>query len=331
MKINKVFTFARIQKGMNDFYIPFYFVNKGFEVINIDDRIWLWPRSKSVLYKIFNSLLRPFFVKDMNAFILNEIKDVNFKFAFIFKGQYLKLEVIKELKKNGAKILLFYPDLEPWSHGDEFIKICKLVDYFIHTKKNLHQVICKKIRSDALYFPHFYSEDDIVKIGSIKKDIDISFVGHYSKEKLKNIIYLSKLLNYKIFVYGDRWPSKNLKNVEFHAATYGVRVKDIISRSKISLGFLMESLSGFYEGDVLTSRTILIPLYGTLCLHERNTFSIEMFENDSVLFSDLNDLAYKINNYISKPELCLSLAKIQQNKVLKNAMSLKNLMDRYCP
>lgn len=325
----KAFTFARLQIGMNDSLIPFLLRDMGYDVLNIDDRVWLWNRSNSFFYKFLMKIFKHFFIKNMNRFILNEIDGVPFDFAFIFKGQHLSINVIKILKKNGAKIVIFYPDLEPWSHSKEYLEICRYADYFVHTKPNLHKEMAQKVRHDAICMPHSYYSSEIVNPLSLNKDIDVSFIGHYSKKKYKSLMHLHNLVKCNIHVYGDRWPLKNTKNIFFHEATYGFKIKDIISRSKVSLGFLMESLSGEFQGDALTSRSILVPIFGTLCLHERNEFSKQLYEDENILFSDIYELAEKINKIIKKRDSYLTLALNQQQQVVNKVKSFESILNTF--
>lgn len=192
-------------------------------------------------------------------------------------------------------------------------KSLRLYDVVFTTKtynlEELKQLGAKRTE----FFLDSYDEElhiPLVEFDTIEsKDIDVSFVGTYEKERAETIKWLAGQ-GVRIVVFGNGWMS--LKNTHpnldiQNRPVYGAEYVEILNRSKINLGFLRK-----INRDQVTSRSMEITGAAAFLLAERTDRHLELFEEgmEADFFSSDEELLVKIKKYLLAPEKvrCIGLA-----------------------
>ena len=330
----RILSSLRTFSGFDEYPIFKELVSSNVELLNFDDRVYGYYDIQNLMQRIARKSFMPWASKSFNN-QLRIYSDLARPNKFIaFKSTLINVSSIRHMKKRNIESLIIYPDLNPLAHSKAYIYALKECDIFFHTKPNLADKFSKIIRKDAVCIGPFYNSALVSSIEPIDENIGVSFVGHHSPGKEQSLRLFCKSYSGNISVYGDRWSHLNgsfgLKNVRFHPAIYGESIHEIYRKSVCSLGFLMESISKKLDGDEITSRSILVPAYGGLLLHPKNSSSKSVFEKSSiVLFESVEEASDLARNFYSDSALRLKTAFQQQQSVLKYGTSSIDFVNKY--
>lgn len=154
------------------------------------------------------------------------------------------------------------------------------------------------------------------------KDIDVSFVGTYEKERGQTIQWLAAQ-GVRIVVYGNGWAS--LKNSHpnldiLNRPVYGEEYVEIINRSKINLGFLRK-----INRDQVTSRSMEITGAAAFLLAERTDRHLKLFEEsvEAEFFSSDEELLEKIKKYLCDPEQARRIGLAARERCLRSGYGMR--------
>lgn len=155
-----------------------------------------------------------------------------------------------------------------------------------------------------------------------KKDIEVSFVGTYEKERAQTIQWLA-VQGVRIVVYGNGWTSlKNSHpNLDIqNRPVYGEEYVEIINRSKINLGFLRK-----INRDQVTSRSMEITGAAAFLLAERTDRHLELFEEgvEADFFSSDEELLEKIKKYLRTPEQARRIGLAARERCLRSGYGMR--------
>jgi hypothetical protein len=131
------------------------------------------------------------------------------------------------------------------------------------------------------------------------KSQDVTFIGTYEEERFRHLLFLAEN-NIKIDIFGSDWPENLHQNLIIHPPVYGDSYEEIIKSSRINLIFLRKS-----NYDTITSRSYEIPYFNTFFLAEHSKEHNALYENQEILFSSCEDLLFKINLWMERPEYIL--------------------------
>jgi hypothetical protein len=324
-----VLTVCRPFSGGDEALIPHYFERLGFRVHNFDDRVYGQHSAPSLMARINRRLMRNQANFEMNKDLSDYITFAKPKILFIFKGHGISPETVQNAKKYGVRTVLFYPDLDPSFGGPDLLKICREVDLFFHTKLDKIEYFKDTIRPDAIGIPYPYNESDLITPKKNLKGLDILFVGNYSKSKQVGLSEISSALDFNIHIAGEGWSNSRPDRAILLGPVYGAALLNLASTARASIGLLQEALIPGGEGDVLTSRSVLLPVMGVPIVHVRNKFSEWLYDGDDrVLFNSYADCAKKMNIILENEDLRIDVALSQQRNIKKNSHSWSNIVHR---
>lgn len=311
----------RTTPGLDDHALFMALLRSGREVINFDDRQFVWHEAPNMLHRIARRLNRLALGRAMNFELIKYILACRPSLFIVFKHPLLSRDVLEAAKSVGARTVCIYPDIDPLVHGPGYVAAATVFDDFLHTKPNLVEYFREHVNSRARLIGPFYDPASVGAVLPIDPNIGVSFVGHHSPGKQKFLGEFSRLYRGRLTVVGDRWSrfmfNKASANVHIHDAIYGLAAYKLYRRSVCSLGLLMESVSTRTSDDEVTSRTVLVPAYGGLLLHVRSKAAEDVFGTDSgVLFDTIEHAARLVQAIEADPELRSRLATQQQAKAL---------------
>jgi len=332
--LKKIISIFRTFEGLDDSYFYSFLKKLGYvkqiEYINFDDTTYVQFNCNNFKSKTIRKIIKINQINYFNDTIKYYTKVINPDIFIFFKANYLSLDTLKLVKESGSLIIAIYPDLYPEIHGKNYLKVLKLADLLIYTKPNLKSYF-NTLNKNALCVNPFYSLNNLQKILAYDNKVGISFIGHQTKGKKRELIGLSKIIKENISVYGDGWINKNStnKNLNFHKALFGFPVNQIYRKSLFVLGLLTEKQTGFIAGDVITARSVQIPAYGGLVLHKKNKFSEDFFGvNHKMLYDDFNDVKEIKEELLKDKKMRYLLFEEQQNIVLNKGTQIEKLMKK---
>lgn len=277
--------------------------------------------------KVLNKLIRSAQVYDYNSHIEKLVKNINPDLVFVYKGQYLRPELLEKIKTYyKVPLVLFYPDISYRDQGPYIYETLKYYDSIYSTKSfGFHELDESNIDVPFRFVPH--GADTLVhrKLGvriPPKFQCDVSFTGSFSKKKMNVISTLDRSLSHSntideasIKVWGNGWVNSmipdNYKVVKIQGyATAGDSYVASINGSRINLGILYEGSEKTKFYDKITSRTFHIPACGGFMIHERSEELADYFEEDKeiVCYSSNEELSLKCKYYLENENERLKIA-----------------------
>lgn len=152
---------------------------------------------------------------------------------------------------------------------------------------------------------------------------DVSFVGTALDHRVGCIAELMGAHRIPVQVFGNKWSQRTLAyyrhRKNFHPAVTGRDYARVISRSRISLGYVSSS-----NGDEYTMRTFEIPACGGFFLAERTPTHQELFTEgkEAEFFGSTEECAEKIRFYLERESLRLKIAEQGYRRCLDSDYSL---------
>ena len=175
----------------------------------------------------------------------------------------------------------------------------------------------------SVHKPITLSSDEDLKFAS-----DVSFVGHYMKDRAAALEYILNQLDIKISIYGSGWNNHNVSN-KIKSVFYGEAVADdyakVIAGSKIILGFLNNEVR-----DTFTTRTFEIPACKGFLLAERSLMHEKLLIEglEAEYFSSNKEMLYKINQYLNDDSKREEIAFNGHKRVIESGYSWKALLEK---
>lgn len=287
--------------------------------------------TESFIARIFHKLQLPL----DNAKLNNKINDLIIKklaldIVFIEKSNMIKPSTITNIAKRfpESKIISLSEDDMYAKHNSSiyYRKSIKYYDAIFTTKKyNLHELLKIGASRTELFIDSFNEElhkplQEFEKIEN--KDIDISFIGTFEKERSETLLWLAEN-GIKIIVYGNGWNKLAGKHPNLFIskfAIYGEEYVKTINRTKINLCFLRK-----INRDQVTCRSIEIPGCGGFLLAERTERHKEFFKEgqEAEFFSSNHELLLKINYYLKNSIKIIEIGKAGRKKCLDSGYTMK--------
>jgi spore maturation protein CgeB len=256
-----------------------------------------------------------------------------FDIFWIEKSIMLRPKTLKVIKRTLPKAHLISISEDDMSapHNRSYYhdKSLPYYDVVFTTKTyNLHEL--KQLGAKRTeFFLDSYDEDlhkPSADFGMVyKQDIDVSFVGTYEKERSETIKWLAAQ-GVRIVVFGNGWTSlKNSHpNLDIqNRPVYGEDYVEVISRSKINLGFLRK-----INRDQVTSRSMEITGAGGFLLAERTDRHLELFEEglEAEFFSNDLELLGKIKKYLGSPEQARRIGLAARKRCVHSGYGMREQM-----
>jgi spore maturation protein CgeB len=277
----------------------------GNSVEVVDPNYYL-PDWHSTFARGIRKLLRPLFVRELTRETLQRIKRFKPDCLFVFKGNWVQPEIVRECRQAGITTVVYYPDVSFLSHGQYIPKTLPLYDHIFTAKSfGVHDMASQLGVSNISFLePGFDPElHRPIELTDCEKEVfgaDVSFIGTWSQKKESILAALrAGLQDIRIRIWGYRWENCSNPQLRSSIMGYGITGDDYVKAicgSKICLGLLSEAGKGSSSGDYITARTFQIPACGTFMLHERNPEILQYFSEglDVECFSSAEELIGKV-------------------------------------
>ena len=272
-------------------------------------------------------------ITGINTLIQNRVSQIDFfDFVWVDKGVFLYPKVLENIRKKTAVLIHYTPDPAFLYHRSRlFLKSIPTYDYCITTKSfelelyakfNARKVLLSSQGYDpSLHKPYYSSEQ--------KKGV--SFIGHYEPNRAR--VIQSFIDNgIEVILAGIKWEkfvSENLHNKSLTYLGKGVYGEDyarVISRSKLSLGFLSRIIP-----ELHTTRTFEIPACKTVLITEENAETSSFFKENEVVFylpENEGQLYKKVQEMLNDDKLVEQFAELGYQRIIKNDLSFDSLMKK---
>jgi len=289
----------------------------GHNLIEIDEEDyvpWRWQGAKS---KSLRRLVSRLWVDEYNRAVIEQAAASAYDFVLVFKGNLLKPDTVRRLKKTGKPVFNFYPDVSFKDHGANIPAAIGLYDCVFTTKLYHGERESKEFGIRELRHLRHGFDPEVHRPVSVSPEVagnyqcDVSFVGCWSPEKEDTLLHLLKQSpDVSLKVYGLGWHHASNEfrrrvGENLRLGAFGDELAMVYCSSKVNLGLLSSSTSDVNLRDQTTARTFQIPAAGGFMLHE-DTPEVRTFFDDGVevmLFSGKEDLAVKIDLALANPAL----------------------------
>ena len=300
--------------GTNSGALAKAFRRAGEIVQTVDPEVFLprWGRRNAV-GRVLGKAIRQFGVNELNMRIIEECEAIRPDIFFVFKGPMLRPETLQRVKDAGAYVVLFFPDVSLYAHGDLIPKCLPLYDY-IFTTKTFGVADLKSIGINCTEFvPHGFDPDvhrEFAHAASSAAHLqcDASFIGTWSPKKEAMLGRLKLLLPHiDLRIWGNQWEKSSTPTLQPSIVGGGIEGDGYalaIQASRVNVAILSEARQGASSGDQITSRTFHIPASGGFMLHERTQELAQFFTEgtDVACFDGADELAKKIRYYLDHPD-----------------------------
>jgi len=321
-----VLTVTRGQNGFDDAGFPAAFERAGFDTINFDDRTFLWYEAHGRLERIVRRALRSRQRDNFNRTLQRYIETCRPALLFAFKGDAISVATVQAARNAGVRIVFLYPDLEPAVHGATYLNAIRQADMFLHTKPNLTEHFQRTIRPDAHFLYPVYDPALVISPREMPTERGLLVVAHHSPGKAELIRQIATVDQFDIKIYGSGWGTDFPANVKLGGPLFGPMVRDMQRNATAVLGLLTEQLANFAAGDTVTARSVHVPAYGGLLLHQATPDARVLYDSDEPLFADIPTLVAQMQGLVDSPAFRLAMAQRQQAAVLAKATSTDDVV-----
>ncbi len=289
----------------------------GHTLLDIDEEDYVPWRWQGVQSKVLRRLFEGVWINDYNKAVLKQAASSSYDFVLAYKGKLLRPETVARLREMGKPLFNFYPDVSYTDHGRNIPHALQLYDCVFTTKSYHGEGEAKQFGIRQLQHVRHGFDPEVHRPVPLSPELakhyasDVTFVGCWSPEKEKRILYLlreSSGLCIRVFGIGWNYASNDFKQrmgPRLRQGVFGDELAIVYSASKINLGLLSCASSDPTVRDQTTARTFQIPATNSLMLHE-DTPEVRTFFKDAeevMLFSCNEDLVQKVGAVLANTEL----------------------------
>ena len=285
----------------------------GWAAEALPEREFVPLRWRSLPMRILAKAARAPAVREFNAELLHLAQRLRPEFLFAFKGAFVDVDTLRQLRTLGVRSYCFYPDVSFHVHGRYLPGALPEYDWVFTTKTFGVRDMREQLgvtRSSVLL--HGYDADLHRPVEPDAEDLarygcDVSFIGTWSAKKeavLAELIRRHPKLRLRVWgwLWADRARSPALREraIAGHVVEGEEYVRAVAS-SAINLAILSERRPGASDGDRVTSRTFHIPACGGFMLHERSPELLELFREELEVgcFEGVDELDQAVEHYLS--------------------------------
>jgi hypothetical protein len=256
---------------------------------------------------------------------------------FVFKGNYVSAELVRDARSSGALVVNYYPDVSFFTHGPQLPKALLEYDHVFNAKTfGIADMQSHGVRSVSFLPPGFDPEVhrplELSSAEHQRFSCDVSFIGTWSPKKEATLAALAEALPHiELRIWGNQWEKRQTRSLDRCVMGIGVTGDDYtraICASKISLGLLSEARTGASSGDLITARTFQIPACGSFMLHERTSEVAQYFDegSDAEFFGSSPELISKVAQYLSDDARRGSIARSGRTRSIESNYSVDERM-----
>ena len=278
---------------------------------------------------------RPFQKVDIERFnreFLRAVTASNAHVAWLEWPQMLLPETLLEAKRTmPGCIFISFQDDNPfglrrydrprWQHFLENIPLFDL--NFVKRPTDLIEYRKRNAAKVELFVHGYYGEFFQPRENGAGNKHDVVFVGTPIDDRVKTISELMRRHDIPVEVYGNSWNRKLIyyrNHPNFHPQIVGHEYASLLSRSKISLGFVSSS-----NLDEYTMRSFEIPACRGFFLAQRTPTHLQLYEEgkEAEYFSSTEECADKIRYYLNNDTARQKIAEAGYQRCLRSDYSLR--------
>lgn len=261
--------------------------------------------NNNLLNKVLHKTLPSVFYSELNKSVISYARKVKPDVIFIFKGQEIYPDTIKELKLLTRIIVNYNPDhpLTYFSKGSGNSNVFNSVTlfdlYFTYANNIVNKL--KRLNVNAFCIPFGYDNDIKPEdLTNTNYQNDFIFIGAYDKQR-DSILNQISIENFRIFGPNNWLKSKNNLNYQ-GMALYEL---DYYSANRNSLGAINLLREQNLSENSHNMRTFEIPGTGGLQITQRTQEQLEFFEEntEAIFFSTIEELNDKLKFLNSSKDL----------------------------
>lgn len=283
--------------------------HRGYDVQEIDTQTF-FPQWMARDLRVWRRLLAPRIVADFNAYVLAMCRSFRPDFFLTFKGMFIRLETLKQLRESGVRLYNYFPDRMIFVRGSELESALPEYDCVFDTKRSWDGDMHDRLRlRDRVFLPHGYDPEIHRPVPLPEQDqhsftCDVSFIGTHTPRKERLLDELARnSQGFSIRIFGNGWNrcrSPRLRQFIHGSAVCGQSYAKVIAASRINLALMGVSDAAL---DETSTRTYEIPACKGFMLHERTEEVRTLYEEgrEMACFSSGEELAAQIAHYLQKP------------------------------
>jgi len=305
----RILLVCELWQGSDSYAFARAFRRAGHSVTIVSDEMFGGPSWRSPVLRAARRLLRPLIVRDFNDALVRKAEDIHPHLLFVCKGAMVDARAIDAVKRMGATVALWWPDVSFFAHGPNIPRAVPRYDWIFNTKTfGLADLREKFGYVSASFMPHAYHPEVHRKFvcdasDHARYDCDVSFIGTWSPKKQALLEALvDRRPDVRLKIWGAQWDKAGARLQSWVCAreTIGAEYAKAIRLSKVNLGILSEARPGATSGDLITARTFHIPACAGFMLHERNDEIVQYFAEggECALFGGPDEMVGKIEYYL---------------------------------
>lgn len=330
----RIVSVLRPQAGADEFPLFRLLLRRDQELINFDDRVFGFREVAGTGGRFVRRLERSGIKRRFNDELCRYIRNARPRLFVVFKGPHLEGRAVEAAKEVGARTVVIYPDLDPRLCGVNYIAAVRLAELFYSTKQNLQAEFTRHIREDARFITPPYSRVCLGGLRPAVRELGALFVGNYSQGKARSISAFGRRWRFPITIVGDGWEKSGRafagNNIRVVPPLFGPAVYELMRSAPFNLGLLMESISAGWEGDQVTSRSVVVPARGGVLLHPDTPIARRLYGAEcEALFSDLEVAVQLGERLMRDPRWRERVFERQRESVLRNATCWEDLVEEW--
>lgn len=309
----------------------------GHSVDIIDEAHFVPTEWESFVGRALRRTFRSTMVSELARRAGRLLHSLNPDALFVFKGNYVSANLIRDAKSAGTLTLNYYPDVSFLTHGPQLPKALVEYDHVFSAKTfGIDDMRAHGVRSVDFLPPGFDPEVhrplELSDAEYRRFHCDVSFIGTWSPKKEATLAALVNALpQIRLRVWGNQWEKSETRSLDGSVMGMGITGDDYaraICASKISLGLLSEARTGASSGDLITARTFQIPACGAFMLHERTSEAVQYFNeaSEAEFFGSPSELVSKVERYLDDDARRESIARSGRARSLESNYSVDERM-----
>lgn len=283
----------------------------GCDVRDVDLQT-IFPQLRMRGSRIVLRLVAPRLIREYNQAILEVAHQFRPDFLLAFKGSYIQLETLRELRSLGAALYNYYPDRVLLARHTLLEQTMSEYDCFFDTKQywdgdaaeHFHPR-CRKFLPHG-YDPEIHRPVELEDRDRRQFECDVCLIATHTSVKeavLEELLRLRPKLDLKI--WGSLW-KENCRSIEVRKrvcgpALHGVSYAKAVVASRINLALMGVTSEA---KDETSTRTYEVPACGGFVLHPETPEVLDLFDTgrEIVCFDSVRQLDEQIDYYLARPE-----------------------------
>lgn len=310
----------------------------GHSVLALDEEQYVSTRWRSTWGRVLRRCLQRWMVHELTVDVMRWQKRFQPDLLFVFKGNWVEPELLRQVRANGVVSANFYPDISFQGHTPYTRASMPHYDHIFTTKAFGVRDLREKWGLNQATFVRWGFDPDLhrpVALGEADRQrygCDVAFIGTWSPKKEKALAAMRVALpEVRLRVWGCQWEKAHAASLTpciMKTEVIGDEYVKAICGSRICLGLLTEVWGGACSGDLVTARTFQIPACGSLMLHERTSEVLGYFEEGKEIacFGSAEELVGQVRHYLSRPKEIDATAAAGRRRSLESGYSLDERM-----